>query len=82
MFLGNSQKAEDEDEMKTETTILLEQLDHLKNEKKRFLEERVCAPSPILAYSKATQLSNILTDGENKDRFMKIVAETWLKAIT
>ncbi|XP_043268004.1 gem-associated protein 5 [Venturia canescens] len=80
--LGSFQKPEDENEDKENRKRLLERLDHLRNEKKRFLEERVCAPSPMLAYSKATELASILADGDTKDSFTKTLTETWLKAIS
>lgn len=80
MVAGTSRKIEDEEEAKEDNTALLEQLDRIRSEKKRFVEERICAPSPILVYSKAAELAKKLPEGSVKDNFAKILSDAWSEA--
>ncbi|XP_046831428.1 gem-associated protein 5 isoform X2 [Vespa crabro] len=76
--LGKTQKV---DENSEDDKILLKKLDDIKNEKKRFVNERICAPSPILVYSKANELIDKFSNENVIIKFSDKLNEIWIEAI-
>ncbi|KAG7201057.1 hypothetical protein KM043_017605 [Ampulex compressa] len=61
--------------------MYVEKLDRLKNEKESYIQERICAPSPIIIYCKANELIAKMENDTTKDRLANLVAKTWTKAL-
>ncbi|XP_034936636.1 gem-associated protein 5 [Chelonus insularis] len=80
---NDMQCTEDEKECdKTEEEVtdhdeLSKRLEKIRTERKKFIDERVTAPSPMMVYGKANELSNILQGQNIKTNLEKRVQELW-----
>lgn len=77
---GKTQKI-DENTNGEDDMLLLKKLDDIKNEKKLFINERICAPSPILVYSKANELIDKFSSENVIIKFSAKLNEIWIEAI-
>ncbi|XP_063992664.1 gem-associated protein 5 [Diachasmimorpha longicaudata] len=71
----------DEQEITMDQNELLKRLEEARQAQKNFIEERVCAPSPILIHSKAVELGTLIQNEEVKSCFEKMVTEAWKSAV-
>ncbi|XP_043665146.1 uncharacterized protein LOC122627757 isoform X3 [Vespula pensylvanica] len=79
--LGKTQKVDENIYSEDDDMLLLKKLDDIKNEKKRFINERICAPCPILAYSKANELIDKFSSENVIIKFSAKLNEIWTEAI-
>ncbi|KAL2748138.1 gem-associated protein 5 isoform X1 [Vespula maculifrons] len=79
--LGKTQKVDENINSEDDDMLLLKKLDDIKNEKKRFINERICAPCPILAYSKANELIDKFSSENVIIKFSAKLNEIWIEAI-
>ncbi|KAK0095845.1 hypothetical protein PV326_007211 [Microctonus aethiopoides] len=80
--MSNTQEVAENKELKEDFAVLLERLETMRADKLKFTAERVSTPSPLLIFSKAIELSNLLTNVEMKNHFTKLVNNTWQLAIS
>lgn len=81
--LGKSQKIGDiECENQDNVESLTERLVEIRNEKEKFLKERISAPNPVFVYSKARELASIIFHGEIGERITQLLSESWTEATT
>ncbi|KAK0182917.1 hypothetical protein PV327_001002 [Microctonus hyperodae] len=80
--MSNTQEDAENKELKEDFAVLLERLETIRADKLKFTVERVSTPSPLLVFSKAIELSNLLTNVEMKNDFTKVVNDTWQLAIS
>ncbi|KAK2585095.1 hypothetical protein KPH14_008607 [Odynerus spinipes] len=79
--LGKAQKV-DESTHNEDNALLLEKLDAIKNDKKRFINERVCTPSPILVFSKSNELIDKFANEKVITKFATRLNKIWTEAIS
>lgn len=75
-------EGKEKDKSSEDSLILLQKMDTMRKDKEKFIADRVCAPMPILLYSKAMKLSSALPNEEVKDNFAKTVAAAWMVAVS
>ncbi|XP_015123769.1 gem-associated protein 5 [Diachasma alloeum] len=72
----------DEEEDKKDQNELLKRLDEARQAQKKFVEERVCAPSPMLIHSKVTELGTLIENEKVRSCFEKTAIDAWKRATT
>ncbi|XP_008548447.1 gem-associated protein 5 [Microplitis demolitor] len=79
----DNQEADDSEPTKVNGdshSSLRERLNKVRSEKKKFIDDRNCVPSPIVIYSKVTELSSLINDEESE--FKNIITGLWTKAVS
>lgn len=79
--LGETQKVA-ENAYNKDNVLLIEKLDKIKNERKRFINERISTPSPIVVFSKSIELIDKCSNDKVTTRFATKLNELWTKAIS
>ena len=56
---------------------IVEQINRVREERERFITERVSSPNPVITYSRAKDMRQNLLDGELKDRLTTALEKAW-----
>ncbi|XP_046430819.1 gem-associated protein 5 isoform X1 [Neodiprion fabricii] len=79
--MGKSQKiGNTSGDAQEDVESLMKRLALIRSNREKYLSERLCAPNPVLVYSKARELVSVLFQGETEEKMTRILMETWTEA--
>lgn len=81
-ILGEVDAESNPDCENTKVSLLKEELNQLRSERKQFVDERISVPNPMVVYATANELVCKIVDESTKSTFTNTIADIWASVVS